>query len=196
MLSKLSVFVKRSFSKHLLLTNIATYSSLLALGDCFVQHIEHHAEGGEKQPYNYHRTGRVFILGVAMAPLNHVWYKVLDRVITGTGGKVAAKKILAEQFSAAPFFLTAYITGIGALERKSGHEIYQELSDKFLFIYLVDWFVWPPAQFINFYFLPTQYRVAYVSVLTLCWNCFLSYVKHKNPEPALPAIEKSSKKRD
>lgn len=61
MLSKLSVFVKRSFSKHLLLTNIATYSTLLALGDCFVQHIEHHAEGGEKQPYNYHRTGNVYV---------------------------------------------------------------------------------------------------------------------------------------
>lgn len=34
-------------------------------------------------------------------------------------------------------------------------------------------------QVINFFFVPTQFRVAYVNVITLIWTVFLSYMKHK-----------------
>ena len=34
-------------------------------------------------------------------------------------------------------------------------------------------------QAINFYFVPTQLRMAYINFVTLCFNTFLSYIKHK-----------------
>ncbi len=52
-----------------------------------------------------------------------------------------------------------------------------------IFVYLAslqaDWTVWPAAQAFNFFVLPPQFRVVYVSAVTFCWNTFLSYMKHK-----------------
>ena len=47
-------------------------------------------------------------------------------------------------------------------------------------LYLAEWFIWPPPQFVNFYFLPTRFRVIYDNVISLGYDMYTSHVKHSN----------------
>ena len=42
----------------------------------------------------------------------------------------------------------------------------------------LEWLVWPPAQAINFFFVPLHFRVIYCSSIELIWSMVLSYLKH------------------
>ena len=41
--------------------------------------------------------------------------------------------------------------------------------------------IWSPLQFINFYYVPSQFRLLYTSVGLVCWFAFLSFVGHGKP---------------
>ncbi|XP_060580992.1 mpv17-like protein 2 [Ruditapes philippinarum] len=176
-LHKLQHVGRRMFSKYLLVTNTATASSLLALGDCIIQHIE--KMDNKEKSYNFQRTGRMFTMGFLFGPVSHVWYKILDRYLPGAGLRTVACKILADQTVAGPFFCSAFFMGMSLLEGKSRQEGMEEVKAKFWTVYMLDWCLWPPAQFINFFFLPPNLRVVYVSGITLVWNTILSWMKHK-----------------
>jgi len=57
-------------------------------------------------------------------------------------------------------------------------ETHEELIAKFPYVYLLDWITWPAAQYINFRYLDTKYRVAFVNVCTAVYNVLMSYMKH------------------
>ncbi|EQL00340.1 Mpv17/PMP22 [Ophiocordyceps sinensis CO18] len=44
-----------------------------------------------------------------------------------------------------------------------------------------NWMVWPFVQMINFTFLPLQHRVLFANVISIGWNCYLSWVNSQTP---------------
>ncbi|XP_033111668.1 mpv17-like protein 2 isoform X2 [Anneissia japonica] len=185
-------FVKKLFSKYLLVTNTVTCCSLLGVGDLIEQTREIRrnkkndvAQGKlhSSHSYDWKRTGRMAAIGFMLGPINHYWYLYLDRFLPGTSGRMVLKKILLDQIVAAPFFNASFIIGIGVLEGKPLSENIENFKCKFPTLYLMDWCFWPAVQAINFTFIPSYLRVTYVNIITLGWDAVLSYVQYgMNPK--------------
>lgn len=42
-----------------------------------------------------------------------------------------------------------------------------------------NWVVWPVVQYINFTFLPLQYRLFFANIVSIGWNSYLSWVNNQ-----------------
>ncbi|XP_022120306.2 mpv17-like protein 2 [Pieris rapae] len=165
------------FKKNLLLTNSITSGGFMVLGDLIQQEIEIHANLLPSR-YDWSRTARMFIIGTLMGPLHHFYYIYLDKLLPHTDLKTVGKKILNDQLLASPATILCFFYGLGFLEGKSMKQSTDEIKDKFALVYIGDCLFWPPIQFINFCYLPTQYRVFYINIATMIYNVFLSFMKH------------------
>jgi len=165
--------VKTSFgTKNLLITNTLSSGGLLVLGD-FIQ------QKAEGSVHDNGRSMRMLAVGLSQGPPHHYWYAALDAKLPGKTAGIIGKKILADQLFAAPFFAVTFIVFAALLEGRSLAQAWREFVEKFPTIYLFDWVIWPPSQALNFLFVPPKFRVLYVNFVTVLWDIFLSYIKHR-----------------
>ncbi|XP_047113957.1 mpv17-like protein 2 isoform X1 [Schistocerca piceifrons] len=170
------------FGRYLLVTNTITGGVLLAAGDMIQQEIERyrHKEVSKRMNrYDWPRVGRMFFAGLIQGPPQHYFYKKLDAVLPNRDWKSVCAKIFLDETVASPICIVLFFCGVGIFEKDAYSEIWSEIKSKFWTVYAADWLVWPPSQFINFYFVPPTYRLMYVNFVTTLYNVFLSYIKHE-----------------
>ncbi|CAK1586040.1 unnamed protein product, partial [Parnassius mnemosyne] len=169
--------VKVAFSdKYLLYTNVTISISLSSLGDIMEQTYEIYTK--EQDEYDFKRTMHMAFSGAAVGVLCHHWYKVLDKVIVGKTTDMVVKKLLLDQIIFSPIMIATFFGSVALFEENPLENFKEELKDKFITLYKAEWTVWPPAQIINFYFLPTRFRVLYDNTISLGYDVYTSQVKH------------------
>jgi len=156
-----------------LLTQSITTSFLFATGDVMAQ------QGVEKTGLDKHkwaRTGRMALYGGAVfGPAATTWFAFLSRRI-----HIANKPFLtnvcrvgADQCLFGPTNLCVFLSSMAIME---GADPRQRLRDSYITALKKNFMVWPAVQLANFTFVPLEGRVLVVNIVSLGWNCYLSYI--------------------
>lgn len=192
--SHLKKVINVAFSeKYLLYTNITVSMSMSSLGDFIEQQYEIYT--GEEKKYDIRRTMHMGLSGASVGVLCHYWYKILDTFIIGKSIDMVIKKLMLDQCIFSPIMIITFFGTVALFEDNPYENFKEEVGDKFITLYRAEWMVWPPAQIINFYFLPTRFRVLYDNIISLGYDIYTSQVKHLKIEKNTPEKlnEKDSK---
>ncbi|KAI9836923.1 MAG: Protein required for ethanol metabolism [Thelocarpon superellum] len=155
-----------------ILTQSVTSAVLFATGDVLAQQAVDRV-GVEK--HDLARTGRMaFYGGAIFGPAATTWFKFLQHKIRlpNKNAEIAAR-VFVDQAFFAPTNLCMFLTTMSLME---GTNPRHKLKASFETAIIKNWTVWPMVQAINFKFMPLEHRVLFANVISLGWNCYLSYV--------------------
>lgn len=130
------------------------------------------------------RTQHMAISGMTVGIICHHWYNYLDARMPGKTIGIVLKKLLLDQLICSPLYIGVFFLTLGILENTSWPDLKAEMREKFHKLYIAEWIIWPPAQIINFYFLPTRFRILYDNTISLGYDVYTSQVKHGNKDKA------------
>ena len=174
-LKRLAETGKRALSRNLLLSNTLLCGVMSGLGDVVLQ-----SSRVEQRPFDKTRTMHLTLTGLSLGPCFHFWYQALDRMLPGKALSVVAKKVLLDQIIFSPVCLSVFFVTLGFLDWSSWKDIGHEIYHKGIIIYKAEWFVWPPAQVLNFYFVPLRFRVLFINMIAFCFSILQSHVRYSD----------------
>nr|XP_037869755.1 mpv17-like protein 2 isoform X3 [Bombyx mori] len=163
--------------KYLLYTNVFLSVGISSLGDTIQQSYELSIK--DINTFDYERTAHMAFSGFTAGIICHNWYNFLDKIIVGKTIDMVLKKLILDQCICSPIIILSFFATVAIFEEKPLESFDEEVRDKFWTLYKAEWVVWPPAQIINFYFLPTKYRVLYDNTISLGYDIYTSQVKHR-----------------
>ncbi|XP_065223062.1 mpv17-like protein 2 [Planococcus citri] len=172
---KVLQFINNVFAKHPLACNTVSSAVIMATGDAIIQKMTQ----TENEKLQWERTEKMGFVGGMLGPIQFFIYKNLDKLFPRTDNKTVFRKIIVDQSLSAPIFICAFFFLCNLWEKKP-EQSFDEIKDKFIDVYKVDLMIWPAAQYVNFTYVPPQFRVMYVSGITVVYSAFLSYMKHKH----------------
>lgn len=185
----MSALIRRIFSgNNLFMTNVGVSFALSGLGDVIEQKLEKRnkavsglASKPQPQQINWRRTLHMSTsFGLTSGLLCHYWYNWLDRALPGRGVRIVLQKIAWDQVLFSPVCIGSCLLVAGRLEDRSPASLLNYTVQVGGQLYLAEWIIWPPAQFVNFYFLPTRFRVLYDNIISLVYDTYTSHVKYNH----------------
>lgn len=107
-------------------------------------------------------------------PAATTWFKFLSqRVVLKNKNAEIVARVAADQLLFAPTNLFCFLTSMAIME---GSDPKKKLEGTYKMALGKNWTVWPFVQTVNFKFVPLEHRVLLVNVISLGWNCYLSYL--------------------
>jgi protein Mpv17 len=113
--------------------------------------------------------------GCVFGPAATTWYKILQRHVNVAGRPNAtiAARVAADQLVFAPVFIGVFLSSMALLEGGSPRA---KLRRSYKDALTANYMLWPAAQGVNFKLVPLEHRVLFVNVVSIGWNCYLSYL--------------------
>ncbi|XP_055694005.1 mpv17-like protein 2 [Lutzomyia longipalpis] len=166
---------RKAFSlKYLVFTNVAISMTLSATGDMLEQ--QYQKKFGQHPRWDRQRSLRMGVTGITVGVVCHYWYNFIDNFLPGRTLRLVLKKVVLDQMIGSPLVISTLFVTLGLLDGQSRSEIVDEMKQKFIRLYTAEWIIWPPAQIINFLWLPSKYRVLYDNTISLGYDVYTSRV--------------------
>lgn len=163
-----------------LVTNMVTTGFLFGTGDCLAQQFF-----TKDKKFDYTRTIRAVAYGaIIFAPVADKWYKFINAVklpkqITTSSKANTLYRVALDQLGFAPFIgIPLYYSVMTVFEMSPNpiQDIKKKIHDNLWDTLTTNWLVWPLFQLVNFSLVPVQLRLLSVNVVSIGWNCYLSYI--------------------
>ncbi len=111
---------------------------------------------------------------VVFGPAAATWYKFLQRNVNlASPNATVAARVACDQLLFAPTFIGVFLSSMALLEGGSPRE---KLDKNYTTALSSNYLVWPLVQALNFKMVPLEHRVLFVNVVSIGWNCYLSYL--------------------
>lgn len=111
---------------------------------------------------------------VVFGPAATKWYQFLSKnIVLQSKTATTLARVLADQTVFATTNMAFFLSTMAYLEGESPKK---KLEKAYLPGLKANWALWPAVQFCNFTFVPLHHQVLVVNIVSLGWNCFLSYL--------------------
>lgn len=82
-------------------------------------------------------------------------------------------RVACDQLLFAPTFIGVFLSSMAVLEGTSPRD---KLDRNYASALKANYYIWPAVQGVNFTLVPLHHRVLFVNVVSIGWNCYLSYL--------------------
>ncbi|KIZ03148.1 hypothetical protein MNEG_4812 [Monoraphidium neglectum] len=148
------------------------------MGDLLAQLLAaQHAKssGGDAASWDALRTLRMFGFGLAWyGPYQFYWYNLLDWAMPVKNTANFVTKVVLNQVALAPVVLAVVFSWNLALTGQAGG-IPEKIQRDLVPSMVNGWKFWIPAASINFWAIPVDKQVLYMSCCGVLWTAYLSY---------------------
>ncbi|KAK6453925.1 uncharacterized protein RJT20DRAFT_146913 [Scheffersomyces xylosifermentans] len=125
--------------------------------------------------FQFNRLAGFMCWGFIMAFVQCWWYKFLQIYSKDPKFIEVLRKVLTDQLCFSPISLFCFFTyGTIVLESGTWELAKKKLSKIYLKTLIINYSVWFPVQFFNFFIVPRNFQVPFSSSVSVLWNCFLS----------------------
>ncbi|RWR81177.1 peroxisomal membrane protein PMP22 [Cinnamomum micranthum f. kanehirae] len=109
-------------------------------------------------------------------PFGHFFHKLMDCIFKGKKDKsTVAKKVLLEQLTSSPWNNLFFMMYFGlVVEGRPWGLVKSKVSTTYPSVQLTAWKFWPIVGWVNYQYMPLQFRVIFHSFVASCWGIFLN----------------------
>jgi protein Mpv17 len=118
-----------------------------------------------------------------VAPFSHSWYQFLERRLpmpVAPSVTVKLRRVLQrvalDQVVVSPVFASGLFLSRGLIAGEDVQTIWTKTKADFTRVLLAGATIWPPAQMVNFFFVPLPYRVLFMNMVGFGWSTYTSLV--------------------